>query len=375
MMTSVARSVLHAFHGTASARISLVRIAQIAPLYESVPPRLYGGTERVVSYLTEELLRQGHDVTLFASGDSQTEARLVPCSSMGLRLDPKGRDIISPHVLMTERVLQRQDDFDVIHFHIEPFHFPILRQLRTPAVTTLHGRLDLPCLRELFDAFPRARVVSISNAQRAPLPRAAWETTVYHGLPAQLLRPGAGRGGYLAFLGRVSREKGPEAAIQIAKRTGIPLKIGAKIGAEDRAYFERTIRPLLSDPLIEFVGEIGEREKADFLGGARALLFPIEWPEPFGLVLIESLACGTPVIAFDDGSVREILSDGVSGMIVRDVDEAVDAVHRIDTIDRTACRHMFEERFTTVRMARDYAAVYARITERGRVFATQRWRR
>jgi glycosyltransferase involved in cell wall biosynthesis len=336
-----------------------LRIAQIAPLYESVPPRLYGGTERVVSHLTEELVRQGHEVTLFASGDSQTDAELVRCCSQGLRLDPSCRDIVSPHALMVEQVFQRADEFDVLHFHTEPFHYSLARRAQVPSVTTLHGRLDLTCLPPLFAEFRELNVVSISNSQRAPLEHASWAGTVYHGLPRQLLKYGKGKGGYLAFLGRISPEKGPDRAIEIAKRAGMPLKIGAKVDKSDLEYFE-SIAPLLDQPGIEFVGEIGDDEKQEFLGDATALLFPIDWPEPFGLVMIESLACGTPVIAHPRGSVPEILDHEATAFLVDDIDAAVEAVRLVRSLDRKLCRRVFEERFSVERMARDYVEVYRR---------------
>lgn len=336
-----------------------MRIAQVAPLFESVPPKLYGGTERVVSYLTEELVRLGHQVTLFASADSHTSARLVPVWPRALRLDSGCTDQLAPHVLMVEQVARRAEQFDVIHFHVAQLHMPVARRLRGVAhVTTLHGRLDLPELPPLFREFSDIPVVSISGAQRKPLPDADWVGTVHHGLPSDLLPFTPEPGGYLAFLGRVSPEKGVARAIAIARASGYPLKIAAKIDPADRAYFETEIRPLLDHPLVEFVGEIGERDKAAFLGGARALLFPIDWPEPFGLVMIEAMACGLPVVAFEGGSVREIVDDGVSGYVVGTVEEAVAAVRRIGAIDRRSCRAAFERRFTAARMAADHLAVY-----------------
>jgi glycosyltransferase involved in cell wall biosynthesis len=322
---------------------------------------MYGGTERVVSFLTEELHRQGHEVTLFASADSTTRAELVGCCSQGLRLDPDCRDFVSPHVLMMEHVFQRADEFDVIHFHTDPFHFSLARRHRVPTLTTLHGRLDLPCLPELYAEFADVRVVSISDAQRSPLPSLRWLRTVHHGLPPDLLSYGRGEGGYLAFLGRISREKGPDRAIEIARRAGMPIKISAKVDEPDLPYF-KSIEPLLSQPHVEFVGEIGENDKGELLGNASALLFPIDWPEPFGLVMIESLACGTPVIAFPCGSVSEILDHGLDAYLVKSVDEAVAAVQAIDQLDRRACRRAFEERFTSERMARDYLQLYQSMT-------------
>jgi glycosyltransferase involved in cell wall biosynthesis len=338
-----------------------MRIAQVAPLYESVPPMCYGGTERVVSYLTEELVRQGHDVTLYASGDSRTEARLVPVCERSLRLDAACTDSLSHHVLMLERVVQDAAQYDVIHFHVDHLHFPLSRRISTPSVTTLHGRLDLPELVPLYREFAERPVVSISAAQRAPLPGIGWRGTVHHGLPMDLHQFRRGPGGYLAFLGRVSPEKGADTAVEIAQRTGMHLKIAAKVDRADRRYFEERVQPLLPGSTAEFVGEIGEEEKGEFLGNAKALLFPIDWPEPFGLVMIEALACGTPVIAFRRGSVPEVLEDGVTGFIVDGVDDAVRAVARIDELSRARCRAAFERRFSASRMAHDYLAIYRAI--------------
>jgi glycosyltransferase involved in cell wall biosynthesis len=338
-----------------------MKIAQIAPLAESVPPKLYGGTERVVSYLTEELVRQGHDVTLFASGDSRTSAKLIRCSDIALRLNPVVKDPLPYHLVMLEEVRRRADEFDVLHFHIDMLHFPMVQDFADRTVTTLHGRLDLPDLRPLFSAFPDMPVVSISRDQRRPLPRRVnWVGNVYHGLPRGLLpfnRDPAG--GYLAFLGRIAPEKRPDRAIQIAARAGLPLKIAAKIDRVDRAYWDDVVAPLVAKhPNVEFVGEIDERRKAEFLGNARALLFPIDWPEPFGLVSIEAMACGTPVIAFRAGSVPEVVDDGITGFVVRNVDEAVAAVKRLPELDRRKVRAVFESRFTVERMVRDYLAIY-----------------
>ena len=339
-----------------------MRIAQVAPLFESVPPRLYGGTERVVSHLTEELVRLGHQVTLFATADSHTSARLVPVWPRALRLDDTCADQLAPHVLMVEQAARRADQFDIIHFHVSQLHLPLARRLPGVAhVTTLHGRLDLAELVPLFDEFSEIPVVSISDAQRQPLPQAAWVGTVHHGLPPDLLPFSPQGGQYLAFLGRVSPEKGVARAIEIAKACGVPLRIAAKVDPADRVYFETQIKPLLDHPLVEFIGEIGEGDKASFLGGARALLFPIDWPEPFGLVLIEALACGLPIVAFEGGSVREVVEDGVSGFVVRSLEEAVQAVRRVHTIERRACRASFESRFTSARMASEYLAVYRRL--------------
>jgi glycosyltransferase involved in cell wall biosynthesis len=340
-----------------------MRIAQVSPLYESVPPQLYGGTERVVSYLTEELVRQGHDVTLFASGDSKTAARLVPCCPRALRLAPGCIDMLAHHVVMLERVFAELGRFDVVHFHIDYLHFPLSRRYRAPHLTTLHGRLDLPDLVPLYRQFPDMPVVSISDAQRAPLPYLDWKGTVHHGLPPDLHPLGPGGGGYLAFLGRVSPEKRLDRAIEIAKRAGLPLRTAAKVDPADREYFERQIRRRLNDPHVEYLGEVTEDQKADLLGRAEALLFPIDWPEPFGLVMIEAMACGTPVIAWRHGSVPEVIEPGVSGFIVDSMDEAVDAVRRARDLSRARCRQAFDARFTSERMARDYLALYERIAE------------
>ena len=342
-----------------------LRIAQVAPLFESVPPRLYGGTERVVSYLTEELVAQGHDVTLFASGDSQTRAHLVAACPRSLRLDSGCIDLMAHHMVMIEQVLRQACDFDILHFHIDYLHYPFSRRQGYPQFTTLHGRLDLPDLIPLYQEFAEMPVVSISEAQRRPLPGANWMGTVYHGLPSDLLRPQYAPGNYLAFLGRISPEKRVDRAIEIAIRAGLPLKIAAKVDRADQDYFDTTIRPLLRHPLVDFLGEIGEKEKETFLGNALALLFPIDWPEPFGLVMIESMACGTPVVAWRHGSVPEIMADGETGFVVQSMEEAVEAVQQISRIDRHRCRQVFEERFTASRMAVDYTALYRqRIGER-----------
>ncbi len=341
-----------------------MRIAQVSPLFESVPPHKYGGTERVVSFLTEELVRQGHTVTLFASADSVTSAELVPICPAGLRLGQACEFPAAHHLLQLERVIQRAADFDVVHFHTELFHFPLVRHLRLPHVTTLHGRLDLPDLYPLFDEFADVPVVSISDAQRAPIANANWIGTVYHGLPRRTLACSHDRGDHFVFLGRLSREKRVDRAIEIAKRAGARLRIAAKIDPADAEYFA-TIRHLLDDPMVEFVGEICDEEKAAFLGGARAMLFPIDWPEPFGLVMIEALACGTPVIAFRNGSVPEVLEHGVTGFIVDDIDEAVDAARRVHEIDRGRCRAAFESRFSVERMADEYLRLYWAVAQPG----------
>jgi glycosyltransferase involved in cell wall biosynthesis len=336
-----------------------MRIAQIAPLFESVPPRLYGGTERVVAYLTEELVKQGHEVTLFASADSITSAELVACTSRALRLDPNARDPIPHHMLMLDKVRERADDFDILHFHIDYLHFPLFRAEAARTLTTLHGRQDLADHMPFYPRFPEMPLVSISDAQRTPLPKANFVATVYHGLPVDLHAPTFDvRGGYLAFLGRISPEKRPDRAIAIARAAGIPLKIAAKVDKVDEEYFHNTISPLLQDPGVEFIGEINERAKADFLGQAAALLFPIDWPEPFGLVMIEAMACGTPVLAFRCGSVPEIIEDGLTGRVVSTIDEAIEALPEVLALDRKAVRARFEERFSSARMASDYVRVY-----------------
>ncbi|ARO34202.1 glycosyltransferase family 1 protein (plasmid) [Rhizobium sp. NXC14] len=337
-----------------------MKIAQIAPLAESVPPKLYGGTERIVSYLTDELVRQGHQVALFASGDSVTDAKLVACSRIALRLNPAVRDHVPHHIAMLEEVRRRAHEFDVLHFHIDLLHFPLIMDFADRTVTTLHGRLDLPDLRTFYQAFPDIPLVSISNNQRQPMPPVNWAGTVYHGLSDEILpftaKP---KGNYLAFLGRISPEKRPDRAIQIAAKAGIPLKIAAKIDNVDKHYWETVIEPLVkSHQNVEFVGEINEHQKAEFLGNAGALLFPIDWPEPFGVVMIESMACGTPVIAFGCGSVPEVIDAGVSGIIVDTVTEAVENIDRALRLDRRRVRATFEKRFSAERMARDYLDIY-----------------
>jgi glycosyltransferase involved in cell wall biosynthesis len=336
-----------------------VKIAQIAPLVESVPPRLYGGTERIVSYLTEELAQMGHDVTLFASGDSLTSANLVPCAPMALRLDKQVHDTIPHYMLMLDRVRQLAHNFDILHFHVDFFPFPLFRSIARRTVTTLHGRQDLPDLPSFYTAFHDMPLVSISNAQRLPLPKVNFAATIYHGLPLQLHRPTFDpRGGYVAFLGRISPEKGPERAIHIARTLGIPIKIAAKVDKVDEGYFRECVAPLLSGPGVEFIGEINERQKSQFLGEALALLFPIDWPEPFGLAMIEAMACGAPVLAFQRGSVPEIIDDGVTGVIVDGVEQAAAALPRVLGLDRRAIRRRFEERFSAALMAKNYVNLY-----------------
>jgi glycosyltransferase involved in cell wall biosynthesis len=350
-----------------------MKIAQIAPLAESVPPRLYGGTERVVSHLTETLVERGHQVTLFASGDSVTSARLVRCTEKALRLDPAVLDVLPHHLLLLDHLREQADEFDVLHFHIDLFHFPLVRMLDTPAVTTLHGRLDLPDLQPFYRRFPDVPLVSISDAQRAPMPPVNWVGTVYHGLPLGLLSPTPNPEGYLAFLGRISPEKRPDRAIEIAERSGVPLKIAAKVDKVDRDYWRERIEPMVRrSRLVEYVGEIGDDEKAAFLGNASAIVFPIDWPEPFGLVMIEAMACGTPVIAFRCGSVPEIVDPGTTGFVVGTVDEAVAAVARIGELDRGRIRRVFERRFSAHRMAADYEDVYAALASADRIVARDR---
>ena len=337
-----------------------MRIAQVAPLYESVPPHLYGGTERIVSYLTEALIERGHDVTLFASGDSRTRGRCVAGTAKAIRLDSQIVDSLPYHIAQLRRVIDRAATFDIIHNHMDILGLPLVAISSAPVVTTLHGRLDLPDLPAVFDAYPDALLVSISDAQRRPLTGAHWCGTVYHGIPAGDFAVGRGDGGYLAFLGRISPEKGVDSAIRVAAQAGLPLKIAAKIDRADAAYFEETIRPLLRGD-VEFLGEIGGEDKVRFIGAARALLFAIDWPEPFGLVMIEALACGTPVIARRRGSVPEVIEHGVTGFVCDDESGMLDAVRRIDTIDRGTCRRVFEARFSDLRMADDYERLYVEI--------------
>ncbi len=336
-----------------------MRIAQIAPLYEAVPPKFYGGTERVVSFLTEELVEMGHDVTLFASGDSITKAKLESVWPRALRLDPGVRDGAALHQLMLEEVRRQADQFDILHFHLDYFPFSLFSRQRTPFLTTMHGRLDLPELTPVFDMFEDVPVVSISDSQRRPLPQANFVRTVLHGLPETLLKPTGAKPGYLAFLGRIAPEKCPDRAIRIARACGMKLKIAAKVDKADTEYFNAIIRPLLAEGGdVELVGEINDGRKADFLSGATALLMPIEWPEPFGLVMIEAMACGTPVIACNRGSVPEVIEDGLTGFIVEDEEEAAAAVSRLHELDRGRIRARFEQRFTARRMAEDYVEIY-----------------
>ncbi|MBX7157440.1 MAG: glycosyltransferase family 4 protein [Verrucomicrobiae bacterium] len=335
-----------------------MKIAQVAPLYESVPPQCYGGTERVVSYLTEELVRLGHDVTLFASGDSVTSAKLNPQCQRALRVDKHCIDQAAYHVGMIEKLCQQADRFDIIHSHIDYLPFSLFRRVVTPSLTTLHGRLDIPDLIPLYQEFSDIPVVSISDSQRKPLSWINWQQTVYHGLPRDLYAYHEQMGNYLAFLGRISPEKRVDSAIVIANQVGMPLKIAAKIDKVDKDYFHAKIKPLLDNPNIEYIGEIGEKEKGEFLGKAYALLFPIDWPEPFGLVMIEAMACGTPVIACRNGSVPEIMEEGKTGFIVKTLAEAVEAVKKIPTLSRKRCREVFEEKFTSNHMAINYLKIY-----------------
>ncbi len=336
-----------------------MRIAQISPLYEAVPPKLYGGTERVVSFITEELVAMGHDVTLFASGDSVTSATLASVWPRALRLDPDVRDLNAPQLMQLEEVCRRAGEFDVLHFHVDYLPFPLFSRERTPFVTTLHGRLDLPELQSVFAAFPQVPLVSISDSQRAPLSGVTWAATVPHGLPADLLTPRNVTPSYLEFLGRIAPEKRPDRAIRIARACGIPLKMAAKVDRADREYYETVIRPMIAEGGgVELIGEINEAEKPDFLSGAVGLLMPIDWPEPFGLVMIEAMACGTPVVAFNHGSVPEVIDEGVTGYIVKDEAGAIAAVRRLPRLNRARVRARFEERFTARRMAEDYVSVY-----------------
>ncbi len=352
-----------------------MRIAQVAPLTESVPPRMYGGTERVVSYLTEELTRQGHDVTLYASGDSITSARLRAVCERSLRLNTIPGDYLVHHTLLIQQVFNEAHLYDILHFHIDFIHFPLSRLCRTPQLTTLHGRLDIPDLQKIYREFCEMPVVSISHAQRFPLPGANWRATVYNGISDQVCTFHPRAENYLAFLGRISPEKGIEDAIRIALLAGLELRIAAKVDPVDKHYFNEVIKPLLKEPLITYIGEINEQEKNDFLGNARALLFPINWPEPFGLVMIEAMACGTPIVAYRRGSVPEVMRHGVTGFIVEDVRGAVEAVHNIDSISRSECRNFFERRFSSAKMAEKYVHVYQRLCNRTENIEEPLWKR
>jgi glycosyltransferase involved in cell wall biosynthesis len=336
-----------------------MRIAQVTPLYEAVPPRLYGGTERVVAHLSDALVALGHDVTLFASADARTRARLAIVRDQAIRLDPAPlKSDLAAHLTQLAEVRRRAHEFDVIHFHTDMIHFPLFEDVAERTVTTLHGRLDLKDLPPVYHRWRQFPLVSISDDQRRPLPFANWAATIHHGVAPDLYRFHPAGQGYLAFLGRISPEKRPDRAIAVAKLARRPLRIAAKVDQADRAYFEDEIEPLLDQPLIDFLGEIGDDRKSDFLGGAEALLFPIDWPEPFGLVMIEAMACGTPVIAWDCGSVREVVEDGLTGFIVRDVEEALAAIRKLPNLDRFAIRARFEERFSSIAMARNYLGLY-----------------
>jgi glycosyltransferase involved in cell wall biosynthesis len=339
----------------------IMRIAQVSTLYESVPPRAYGGTERVVSYLTEELVRLGHDVTLFASGDSTTSARLIAACPCSLRLLEDMTDRQAWHFAMLEKVVRQSAEFDLIHYHVDYLHFPFSRRLACPHLTTLHGRLDIPGLEQLYHEFTDIPLVSVSDVQRWPLPWLNWQATVYHGLSDDLYTFHEQPGDYPAFLGRIAPEKRPDRAVEIARRANVPLVIAAKVDNADRSYFEHSIKDLFHDPLVSFCGEVADLRKDEFLGNARALLFPIDWPEPFGLVMVEALACGTPVIAFRNGSVPEIIDDGVTGFVVDTIEEAVTAVGCTGHLDRRRCRQAFEERFTAARMAHAYLETYEKV--------------
>jgi glycosyltransferase involved in cell wall biosynthesis len=340
-----------------------MHIAQVAPLTEAIPPKLYGGTERVVSWLTEELIALGHDVTLFGSGDSITSAKLEAAWPRALRLDGAVRDPNALHMMMLEQVYRRAGDFAVLHCHLDYYPFSLFSRQPTPFVTTLHGRLDLPEHQPVFDTFSSVPVVSISDSQRRPLPQANWVRTIHHGLPVRLLEPKPIKPSYFAFLGRIAPEKGIDRAIRIAQHCGVPLKVAAKVDMADRDYYDERIKPLLRSGNVEFIGEIGDKEKPEFLSGAIALLFPIDWPEPFGLVMIEAMACGTPVIAFNRGSVSEIIEDGLTGFVVEDINGAIGAVDRLGHLSRAKVRRRFEERFTSRRMAQDYLSVYRGLSD------------
>jgi len=345
-----------------------MRIAQIAPLYESVPPKLYGGTERVVAHLSDALVDRGHEVVLFASGDSKTNAELVPCREIALRLDKKLSWDLPAHLAMLAEVRKRANEFDILHFHLDCFHLPLFQDIADRTLTTVHGRQDINDLRRLHRHYPNYPLVSISASQRRPLPHLRWVKTIHHGYPKfQYTFSPVASGAYLAFLGRIAPEKGVDRAIEIARRAGFPLRIAAKVDPADKDYFEAHILPLLDAPGVQFIGEIGEAEKSDFLGGARALLFPISWPEPFGLVMIEAMACGTPIIAFNQGAVPEVMQDGVTGFVVEDVEQAVRAVAHLDTIDRAAVRATFERRFSIEVMAAKYESAYASVALKNEV--------
>lgn len=338
-----------------------MKIAQVSPLYESVPPSTYGGTERVVSYLTEELVNFGHEVTLFASGDSITKAKLFPVCEKSLRLNSQSSDSYIHHLIQIQDVMEQSKDFDVIHFHIDCLHFPTTVFLKTPNLTTLHGRLDIPSLDQLYQKFSKVPVVSISASQKSQMPVANWIDTIHHGIPLDLYSLNKKPENYLAFIGRISPEKGLDKAIEIAKGLGIKLKIAAKIDKADQKYFDNEIKHLLDHPLVEYIGEVNDQEKNEFLGNALCLIFPIDWPEPFGMVMVEAMACGTPVLAFKCGSVPEVIEEGLTGSIVTSIDEAIKVLPEMFNWDRAICRRHFEERFTASRMASDYIKLYEKI--------------
>lgn len=338
-----------------------MRIAQVSPLIESVPPKGYGGTERIVSYLTENLVGMGHEVTLFASGDSVTEAKLEAVYPKALRFDDNAVDYLAHHLVMFERLIKKSAEFDIIHFHTGYSHFPICQRLAIPHLTTHHGRLDLPELFPLYREFDKLPLISISNSQRQPIPWANWLATIYNGIPQNLFTFYPQRGKYLVFLGRISPEKRVDRAITIAQQTGMEIKIAAKVDKVDIEYFNTIIKPLLKDPRVEYINEISDHEKNDLLGNAYCLLFPIDWPEPFGLVMIEAMACGTPVIGFELGAVPEVISSGVTGFIVNSLKEASQAVEQVETLDRQLCRQAFEEQFTASYMSEKYCEVYHRL--------------
>ena len=351
-----------------------MKIAQIAPLYETVPPRLYGGTERVVAHLTDALVDQGHEVTIFAAGGTQTAAKLVSGRSQSLRLDPALlKSDVASHLSMLHDLRLRAHEFDVLHFHVDLLHFPFFEHMAGRTLTTLHGRLDMKDLPDAYLRWKQYPLVSISDHQRKPMPNANWLATVHHGVDAKSYDFAADANqGYLAFLGRISPEKRPDRAIAIARETGIPLKIAAKVDNADREYFEQQIRPLLDHPLVEFIGEIGDTQKSEFLGNARALLFPIDWPEPFGLVMIEAMGCGTPVIAWSRGSVPEVVQPGVTGFIVDNFADACDAVKKVHLLDRAQVRSEFEKRFTAEAMAQRYAQLYWQLARDSRGLAHEK---
>ncbi len=344
-----------------------MRIAQISPLFEAVPPKLYGGTERVVYSLTEELVAMGHDVTLFASGDSITSAKLAPMRDQALRLDPSVKDWVATYYKMVEEIYRVKDDFDVLHFHIDYFPLQLFSRQNVPFLTTIHGRLDVKEFVETYSTFEHCPFVSISNSQRRPIPNLNWVRTVLHGMPRNILTPQPVKQEYAAFLGRISPEKGADRAIAIAGKAGMKLKIAAKVDNADKEYYDSKIKPLITgNPDVEFIGEINDAQKPAFLSGAHALVFPIDWPEPFGLVMIESMACGTPVIAFKHGSVPEVMDDGLTGFVVNTIDEAVTALGKVNTLDRAKVRATFDRRWTSRRMAEDYVDVYEEQIEKAK---------